>query len=458
MQGGTATTSNATDAPVSADPAQTLSDRVTPSLVVVQYVFENELGKTPLIGAGIVVSKDGLVASSMDLFPTQFPDKQMHDFKILIPRPDGEPTELKATFEGRDERTNLAFLKAAEPRPDGKPWSPLTFSEATASLGDKVMTIGLLPKMASYKPYFMQSTVAASLRGQVPKVLCGTGLTAADSPVFNADGQAIGLVSVQNAQALLLDRPDAWASVQVLPPKEFTPASDFLISFSDPPSAGHPVKLPWIGVPEMTGLTKDVSDAYGLGDQPAIQVGDVMQDTPASKAGLQQGDIIVKIDGKPLQRGDESSQVPLIFARQMLRHKPGDTVKLSVLRERGKPLTDIAVTLGERPPQSNTAARFWADDMGFGIRDLVLYDLYPRKLPRDQKGVMVAIMRKSSAAENAGVHEGDLITQLNGKPVADEKEFASDFEAFRKDKPHQAVVLVVLRDGQETTVRIEPPQ
>ncbi|HEX4124759.1 MAG TPA: PDZ domain-containing protein [Tepidisphaeraceae bacterium] len=439
------------------DAAQKLYDTVTPSLVVVQYNWENELNKTPLAAAGIVVSKDGLVVTSLGVFSDQIPDKQMKDFKIIIPRQNGDPEELKATFEGRDERTNLAFLKAAEPRKDKKPWIPLTFEDDPVSIGDRVSSVGLLPKVVAYKTYYMAGTVATTLRGEVPQVLVGEGLCAPSSPVFNADGKAIGMVAVQNAQSLLINNPEALVSIQ-MPPKLFVPASDFLISLSDPPSAGHPLKLPWIGIPEMTGLSKDVANAFGLTDQPAIQVGDVIEDTPAAKAGLKQGDIIVKVNGKPLERGDSAEELPAIFRRRMLRYKPGDKVTFSVLREKGQPLIDIPIVLGQQPPQANTADRYWADDMGFGVRDIVLLDTYPRHLPRDQKGVIVTVLRKSSAAENAGLHSEDLITQLNGQPVTDEKQFATDYGAFRKAKPHEAVVLVVLRDGQETTIRIEPPQ
>jgi serine protease Do len=439
------------------DAAQKLYDRVTPSLVVVQYVWQNELGRNELAGAGIVVSDDGLIATSLGLFSTQIPDEQMKDFKILIPRANGEPDELKATFEGRDERTNLAFLKAAEPRKDKKAWTPLKFEDVPAAIGDKVTSIGMLPKLVAYKTYYMESIVAATLRGDVPQVLVGEGLAAASSPVFNADGKAIGMVAVSQAQALLINKPEALVSIQA-PPKLYVPASDFLLSFSDPPKAGHPLKLPWLGIPEMTGVAKAVADDLGLGDQPAIQVGDVIEDTPAAKAGLKQGDIIVKVNGQPLERGDQAQDLPGIFRRRMLRFKPGEKVTLSVLRDKGQPLTDIAVVLGEQPPQSDTAARFWADDMGFGVRDMVLIDNYVRKLEKDQKGVIVTVLRKSSAAESAGLHQEDLITQLNGQPVTDEGEFAKDYKAFRDQKPHEAVVLVVQRDGQETTVRIEPPQ
>src|SRR3954447_17018317 len=94
-------------AAVSPELAQKLYDRVTPSLVAVQYVWQNELNRIKLTGAGIIVRDDGLVMASMSIFPMQIPDAQMKEFKVLIPREDGEPREFEAVFQGRDQRTNM---------------------------------------------------------------------------------------------------------------------------------------------------------------------------------------------------------------------------------------------------------------------------------------------------------------------------------------------------------------
>src|SRR5947208_5050268 len=91
----------------------------------------------------------------------------------------------------------------------------------------------------------------------------------------------------------------------ITPPKFYVPTRDFQISLSDPPKKGEPLKLPWMGVTQMTGLTKDVAEVYGLTNQPAVQLGDVIPNMPGAKGGLNQGDIIVKVNDKPLERGDE---------------------------------------------------------------------------------------------------------------------------------------------------------
>ena len=75
-----------------------------------------------------------------------------------------------------------------------------------AESGEPILSVGLLPEAAAYKPYFMESAVAATLRGETPQVLVqGGGLGVVGSPVFNTDGKAIGVVPAQTGQSGLLN-------------------------------------------------------------------------------------------------------------------------------------------------------------------------------------------------------------------------------------------------------------
>ncbi|CAN5379604.1 DegQ family serine endoprotease [soil metagenome] len=432
-----------------------LYDDVSPSLVAVQFQFAGETINRELIGPGIVVGNDGLIMTPIALFNVGLPDEQMKDFKIIIPSQTKDPEELDAVFVGRDERANIAFIRPKEKRD----WKPVKFEAVTAELGETVYSVGLLPKSAAYKPYLMHAAISAHLRGEVPQELVDTGLAAAGSPVFNAEGKAIGFVN--QGPTILLNMDDAerdMASVSN-PPKFFTPASDFLSSLSDPPIAGEPQKLPWMGIPNMRGLDKEVAEAFGLTNQPAVEIGEVLPDSPAAKAGLARGNIIVKINGKPIERPDEPKELPGILARQFRRMKVGDKVTVTVLPAAGQPMKDVVVTLEEMPMRPNRAKRFYAEDLGFVARDMVFNNTYRQHMPADSKGVVVALIKPSGNAETAKLQNGDVITQLNGKTVTDLNEFKADYEAFRKDKPKEAVVLVVWRRYPTTeSIRIEPPQ
>jgi serine protease Do len=442
---------------VTPEAAQKLYEKVTPSLVPVQYVWQNELSRVDLTGAGIIVREDGLVMVSMSMFPMQVPDAQMKEFKILIPREDGEPKELEAVFQGRDQRTNMVFLKTKEEQN----WKPLKFEDGEVKIGQPVLSVGMLPKDANYKPYFAEGQVAATLRGDTPQVLVmGGGLAAVGSPVFDADGKAIGIVAPSATQSPLLNdtNPRDPLSMVTRPPKVYIPARDFLKGIADPPTPDKPIKLPWLGVAQMTGLNKDVAEVYGLGNQPAVQIGDVIAGGPADKAGLKPEDIIVKVDGKPLERGDQPMELPMILSRRLMWMKPDSVVTLSVLREKDQPLKQVEVKLGEQPKQPNLAKRWYASDVGFAVRELVFSDIYAMKLPQDQKGVLVALLKPQGAAQSGGLKMGDVITKLNNEPITDVDQFEKTYKALRKEKPREALVMEVHRGDREDTVRIEPPQ
>jgi serine protease Do len=461
-------------ADVPAETAQKLLDKVTPSLVAVQVTWEYEYGKFELVGPGIVVSNDGQIMMIVGVVAPSIPDQQLKEFKIIIPGGDKDDEEIDATFCGRDERANLAYVKANESRS----WTPIKFEDVALKPGETVLSVGMLPKGAGYKTYFQSGAISTKLRGEIPTYLVTSGaLTAVGSPVFNLDGKAVGFVNLQQGRPYLLhtsggagrrmgrrggasapDDEDPLASI-TQPPNLFVPSSDFLFSLADPPKPGEPIKLSWMGIPNLTGLNKDVAEAFGLKDQPAIEIGDVVPDAPAAKAGLKTGMKIVKVNGKPLERGDEPDELPAIMTRKLMRMKPGEKVTMSVLTEPGQPLKDIEVTLGTRPKRSNQADRFYADDLGFSAREMVWEDTYVRKLPSDFKGLVVNVIKPQSPAMTAKLEPNDVITQFNSAPITDLASFEKDYKAYRQDKPKDAIVLVVLRSDQSTqTIRIEPPQ
>ena len=441
-------------ASVNADPetARKLYEKTSPSLVAIQYTLDSEFGRRELIGQGVVVKEEGVIMASLALFPIQFPDEQMKDFKVILPG--DEEKELDAVFLGRDERTDMAFIKTKETQK----WPAITFEENPPAVGDPIYSIGLLPKDAGYKPFVSQSTVSALLRGPIPYVLVSTdGLTTIGSPVFNSSGKAIGVVGFQQkAHFFLLNANGPFLQNLNDPPRFFTPTRDFQPSLADIPS-GEPLKLPWLGAP-LAGLRKDVAEYFNLKGTPSAQVGEVIPDSPAAKAGLKPSDKIVKVNGEALERGDDPDEAPRILLRKIRRMKVGDKLTLSVLREKDKPPVEIAVTLEEQPRQSNLAKRFFAEDLGMSLRDVVFSDTYAKRLPASTKGVSVAFVRPNSSAATAGLRNGDLVIEMNKTPITDLETFKKQYEEFRKKSPKELVVLVAQRDRGTEVIKIEPPQ
>jgi serine protease Do len=442
-------------ADVSPDAARKLYADVAPSLVAVKYTLVSELQRHELIGSGLVVGEDGLVMAPLVLFNPNIPDEQMKDFKIVVAHEDKDPTELDAVFYGRDERTNTAWLKTKETQK----WKPVKFEPDTkVNVGDTVLSVGILPKAANYKPYFMEAKVSALLRGETPQILVQGGLAAVGSAVFTTDGKAIGLVNYQQGQAAMLNDPTNTMAAIMQPPNFFVPASDFVQSFQDPPSPEKPIKMPWVGVMQMTGLNEAVAEVFDLKDKPAVQIGAVIPGGAAEQAGLKSGNVIVKMNGEPLERGDEPSEIPQILQRKLRRMKPGDEVKFSVIGKPKEAPKEVSLKLMEMPKRANLAKRYFAEDLGFSVRELVFIDTYVQRLKPDAKGVVVALIRPQSAAQTGGLQPNDVVTEMNREPVTDLAQFQDAYEKFRKDKPHEAVVMVVTREGATKVIRIEPPQ
>jgi serine protease Do len=447
---------------LSIDPAtaQKIHKDATPSLVAVQYTYEGELGRRELAGAGIVVSNDGLIMTSISLTPLSLPDEQMKSFKIIIPG--DEQNEIDATFIGRDERANTAFVKANPSENDKAKvqWKPIKFEDVPVNVGDEIVSIGLLGKTAAYQSYFADALVSANLRGEIKHVLATDGLGSVGSPVFNTKGQAIGWVHMQLGQQAFLNDSNPESVIQSLyiAPRTFVPTQEFARSLADPPVAGQPLKLPWMGVAQMGGLKKEVAEFFGLKDKPAVQIGDVIPGTAAEKAGLKPGNIIVGMNGKDLDRGDVPDEAALILARKVRWMKPGDEVAFSVITEPNKPPSQLKLTLTERPKQENKAKRFYAEDLGFTAREMVFDDTYQRKLQADTKGVVIALVKPASPAQSGKLRNGDLVTRLNQTAITDVDQFKQAYEDVRKEKPKEAVVLEVTRQGQDEIIRIEPPR
>jgi len=428
-----------------------------PSLVAVKYTWENELGSQELSAAGVIVREDGLVAFSIEIMPPALvPNDQIKRFKIIVPSETQDETEIDGTFQGRDERSDLAFVKPENP----VKWQAIKFVGETPVVGDRLYSVGMLPKSAGYKSWVTTARMATVLRGPVPQILVSGELAGTGAVVLDGEGQAIGLVHPRALADALLDNPENPEDMPMVnnPPRMYIPASDFLPSIKDPPTPDHPLVIPWIGC-QMIGLEKEEAEYFGLKNVPSVSIADVIPDSPAAKAGLTKLDIITQIDGKPIERGDLPVELPEIVTRKIQRMNVGDKVTFTVTRGKGDAPRQLVLTLEARPKEPQEVRRFYARELGFVVREVTFGDTYYRHIPADTEGVVVALLRPQAAAQAAQLGMNDLITQMNGKPVSGLDEFKKDYLDFRKDHADEPVVLEVTRlDGKQQTVNIQPPQ
>ena len=213
---------------------------------------------------------------------------------------------------------------------------------------------------------------------------------------------------------------------------------DEAIRVSDQLRASGRVSRGRIGV-QIGTVTKDIAEAVGLSKPQGALVGGVEDDSPAAKAGVEAGDIILRFDGKPIEK---TSDLPRLVGNT----KPGTKSTLSVFRRGAQ--KDLSVTIAEIEPDQpvkKAAAKeeapkvsSAAQSLGLTVGPLSEAQKKELKLPG---GVRVESSTESAA--RAGLQEGDVIVAVANTNVADVKEFDAAVAKLDKAKP----VSILFRRG-----------
>jgi serine protease Do len=174
-------------------------------------------------------------------------------------------------------------------------------------------------------------------------------------------------------------------------------------------------------------LTPALAESFKLKGTKGVLVSDVTKDSAAEKAGIKTGDVIVELDGKPVTRAGD-------FQERVALKGQGAEVSIVVLRD-GKKKT-LTATLEERPSAEKLAGMNGATSERLGVTVGNLTDELAKRYGLEGlKGVVVTSVEPDSAAAMAGIEPGNLIQEVNRKPVENTKEFnAAMKEAIREGK------------------------
>jgi serine protease Do len=198
-------------------------------------------------------------------------------------------------------------------------------------------------------------------------------------------------------------------------------------------------------------LTPELAESWNLGDTKGVVVGDVSSDTPASRAGLRVKDVITNFDGKQVS---DVEQFRLLVADTPVNKK----VDVQVLRS-GKP-REIAVTLGERPSdeqlrqqqQTTPSPTEW---LGMSVAPLD-GDVAEQLGIKEQGGVVVVSVVPGSPADDSGLDRGDVIKEVNDRPIQDVSDFNAAIKAARSKNAAKPVVFLVKRGDATQFVAVTP--
>jgi serine protease Do len=361
------------------------------------------------LGSGFIISNEGYILTNNHVVAGAD--------EIKVNLSDGR--EFKAEVKGTDEKLDLAVLKINVK--GGLPVAHLGDSDAI-QVGEWVMAIG--------NPFGLNQTVTAGIVSAMGRVI-GSGpyddfiqtdasINPGNSggPLFNAEGRVIGINTaiVAGGQGIGFAIPINMAK-SVLPQLE---------------EKGK-VTRGWLGV-AIQPVTPELAQSFGVEGEKGALVADVSKDSPADKAGLKSGDIILEFDGKQIQ---EMNNLPRLVAATPV----GKKVKLKLLRN-GKPET-VMVTI-ERLKDGEEIAQPGAvqDRMGMSIRDLNA-ELAAQIGVKETKGVVVTAVKPGGVAEDAGIAAGDVIKEINGNKINSSADFAKAVSAHKKGE----VMRLLLRRG-----------
>lgn len=183
-------------------------------------------------------------------------------------------------------------------------------------------------------------------------------------------------------------------------------------------------------------ITPEIADSLGLKQNAGALVADVVKGGPAEKAGLKAGDIIVEFDRKEIK---DSSDLPAAVARVA----PGTAVQLKIARE-GKQIS-LPITVGEMKDSEVVASVGQESEMGLTVQPITPDIAQSLGLERAE-GLVVASVKPGSAADEAGLRSGDVITQVNRRPVKNLADY--NREILRNEKSKS--VLFLVRRGESS--------
>ncbi len=338
------------------------------------------------LGSGFIVDANGVILTNAHVVDGAD--------EVTVRLVDGR--EFKAKVLGKDKATDIAVVKInATGLPTVKIGDP-----KTTKVGEWVVAIGA--------PFGLENTVTSgivsakgrSLPGDaaVPFIQTDAAVNPGNSggPLFNLKGEVIGV----NSQ--IFSRSGGFQGLA------FAVPIDVAMDVKDQLQAHGKVSHGKLGV-TIQEVNQALADNFGLKTPGGALVSSVAKDSPAAKAGVEPGDVIVKFEGQPIAR---SSELPPLVAHV----KPGQKVTLDVWRD-GKEKT-LTATVGELSDRNDVAdARRGGDaatqgKLGVAVRSLTAEE---RQSADVANGVVVEDV--AGAAARAGVRPGDVIVAINNTPV-----------------------------------------
>ena len=399
------------------------------------------------LGSGFIISPDGYVVTNNHLVQGLTGTGTVDTVTVTTT----DRREYTARIVGRDETSDLALLKI-----EGRNLPYVQWGDSTkARVGDWVLAIG--------NPYGLGGSVTAGIISALHRGITGVGaydryiqtdaainMGNSGGPMFDLNGNVIGINS-----ALISPTGASVGIGLAIPAEAAKPVIDSLMK-GQRPSRGY------LGV-GLQPLSEDIASSLGLPKDNGEIVRSVVAGGPAARAGLQQTDVILKVNG---QQVTPDQTVSYLVANTPV----GSRIPLEIVRA-GRRAT-VTVQVGERPTEEQLAALSGGSQgtqggdtttpaiapqkaLGLSLATLTPELARAANLPPAARGVIITAVDPNSDAAEQGLQRGDLIVSVNNQPVATPAQVIAGVEAARKAGRSKALLLVKRGTSPEAFVGVD---
>jgi len=373
------------------------------------------------LGSGFIIDSAGYIATNNHVVNGAD--------EITVTLHDGR--ELKAKVIGTDRNTDLALLKVES---SGQLPAVKFGDSGKTRVGDWVMAVG--------NPFNLGGTVTVGVLSARNRDLrsgpyddylqIDAPINKGNSggPLFNMDGDVIGINTAIYSTS--------GGSIGI----GFAIPSTMATRVLDQLRAGGKVERGWLGV-YVQPMNDDLAKALGLDRTRGALIAQVQGDSPAAKAGLKAGEVVLAVGGKAVEQSRD-------LARHIADIKPGSKAELTVWRDKKE--ATVSVTLQELKtdqakrsdtPRNERGSR--ERQFGFALTDLTGETREAFSIPRAVDGVLIARVASGSAAEEQGLQAGDVIVAVGGETVTRVTDATKKLDAAKSEK--RPAVLLISRQG-----------
>jgi serine protease Do len=380
------------------------------------------------LGSGVIVDPNGYIVTNNHVIA------QADEIKVLL----SDKREFAGKVVGTDPKTDVAVIKIDATNLPTIPWG----DSGQLRVGEYVLAIG--------NPFGLNQTVTMGIISAVGRANVGIAdyedfiqTDAAINPgnsggaLVNSRGELLGV------NTAIFSRSGGYMGIGFA-----VPSNMVRLVMTSLIKEGK-VTRGWLGV-SIQEVSSELAKQFGLKEARGALVSDVLKETPADRAGLKRGDVVVKYNGHDVTNAGQ--------LRNLVAETPvGRQVAVVVIREkRDKELT---VKIEEQPKEvAGSSSGSAAPSENEALAGLEVQQLTPEladqlNLPHATTGVVIVNVEGGSAAEEAGVRAGDLLVEINRQAV---KNFDDYRRIVRQLQANESVLLLLKRNGQTLFVTVSP--